>query len=92
MEQTFAPLARFLDGLIHPSGGGDPALARRQRLFLAIHLGFGLVALSILPLWFVLVGPPSMAVALTFALLACPMAAAVFSRAPAVFRRLKSCR
>lgn len=71
-------ISKILDGMVSDSAVGDHLSMRRHRSFIAAHLGVGLVALSILPIWLAVFGPTSMAEAMTFSWFVAPLAIAGF--------------
>jgi cell cycle sensor histidine kinase DivJ len=74
-----APISRFLDGMVHSSAAHDDRLSRlRHRDFIATCLAAGLVVLSAIPIWLVLLGPTSAAMVLTFCWLIAPLAIACY--------------
>ena len=64
--------------MVHNSVAGDRLATLRHRYFIGAHLGIGFLALCAFPVWLVLVGPTSIAEALTFAWLAAPLAVAAY--------------
>jgi two-component system, cell cycle sensor histidine kinase DivJ len=78
MTSYLVHLSKALDGMIHCSVGGDRLATLRHRQFIAANLGVGFLALCVFPVWLALVGPTSVAEALTFAWLVAPLAIAVY--------------
>jgi len=54
-----APVRDYIDSLVHPAARRDPLTAARHRAFIAPRLLGGLLALAMLPIVWVLRGPPS---------------------------------
>ncbi len=62
--------------MVHQSAADDRLSIMRHRYFIAAHLGVALLALSAFPVWLAIVGPTSIAEALTFSWLIAPLAIA----------------
>jgi two-component system, cell cycle sensor histidine kinase DivJ len=74
----FAPIGKSLDGMVHTSAVGDRLSMLRHRDFIATHLGAGLLVLAAIPIWLALLGPTSIAAALTLCWVIVPLATAVY--------------
>ena len=71
-------LARFLDGLVHPSALGDRRAFERQRAFISANLACGLSAVALLPLTLAGVGAVGLPVVIAFAWLVAQIPLAMF--------------
>ncbi len=71
-------IGKFMDGMVHGSAAGDRLVRLRHRAFLAVHLGFGLLALCAFPAWLATFGAISFVEALTFAWLVAPLGVALY--------------
>jgi len=78
MSLNPAFISKALDGTVCDSVVGDRLSMLRHRNFIATHLGVGLLALSVLPIWLAVFGPTSVAEALTFSWFIAPLAIAGF--------------
>jgi cell cycle sensor histidine kinase DivJ len=77
-QGPIASFDRFVDGLVHARAAADPLEWRRHRAFVAAHLFTGLLALVLVPVWFVLVGRAGFVEVVALAGLAAPAPIALY--------------
>jgi cell cycle sensor histidine kinase DivJ len=77
-RETVRGLSAYFSSLVHESARGDVLTAARHQSFIASHLGAGLLALCVFPIYLVVSGKPSLLAAVAFLWLLTPIAIAVF--------------
>jgi cell cycle sensor histidine kinase DivJ len=82
---VFEPIRTYIDGLVHPSVRADALAAARHRAFIGSHLGAGVAALALFPLYLAIRGAPDAAAVAALAWLASPLALAWFLSASGRF-------
>jgi cell cycle sensor histidine kinase DivJ len=77
-SESVRGLSAYFSSLVHESARGDPLTAARQQSFIASHLLGGLIALSVLPVYLVVNGKPSLLAAVAFLWLLAPIGIGIF--------------
>jgi cell cycle sensor histidine kinase DivJ len=77
-SESVRGLSAYFGSLVHDSARGDALTAARHQSFIASHLLGGLIALCVFPVYLVVSGRPSFAVAAAFLWLLSPIAIAIF--------------